>query len=230
LYSMFKILESVSVLMLALWLVLIKATWEKIISTSAVLNGCMTVMLYSLETSGYIEERFLSLWSTDWNSSLMWVKDLLSEEDKICINSSQWMSRDSASMSKCVAKASISVLPCIHSIKSVHVRSSIANWSITSASWNLDWMLLIKVFKKGSLIMLSNWNQINFQQTAGHYWKYICGCHKKFECRKFVEFERNLLIKLTKNILFWFALEIFHNFINYKLFSSDWSVYLLKCS
>jgi hypothetical protein len=143
LYLMFKILESVSVLMLALWLVLIKPT------SSAVLKGCMTAMLYSLETSGYIEERFLSLretswtrlgdkriyyemdrwttrtfkhllkiikishihvlrmtamlysletsgyieerflslWPTDWNSSFKWVKDLLSEEDKICINS-----------------------------------------------------------------------------------------------------------------------------------------------
>ena len=90
LYLMFKILESVSVLMLALWLVLIKATWEKILSTSAVLKGCMTAMLYSLETSGYIEERFLSLWSTDWNSSFKWVKVLLSE-DKICINCSVWV-------------------------------------------------------------------------------------------------------------------------------------------
>jgi hypothetical protein len=50
LYLMFKILESVSVLMLALWLVLIKATWEKILSTSTVLIGCMTAMLFSLET------------------------------------------------------------------------------------------------------------------------------------------------------------------------------------
>jgi hypothetical protein len=75
---------------MALWLVLIKATWEKILSTSAVLKGCMTAMLYSLETSIYIEERFLSLWSTDWNSSFKRVKDLLSEEDKICINTCHW--------------------------------------------------------------------------------------------------------------------------------------------
>jgi hypothetical protein len=109
LYLMFKILEIVSVLMLALWLVLIKATWKKSLSTSAVLKGCMTTMLYSLETSGYIEERFLSLWSTDWNSSFKWVKDLLSEEDKIYTNSCHWMSRDSESISKYVAKVSISV-------------------------------------------------------------------------------------------------------------------------
>jgi hypothetical protein len=53
----------------------------------------MTAMLYSLETTRYIEERFLSLWSTDWNSSFKWVNDLLSEEGKICINSCHWMSR-----------------------------------------------------------------------------------------------------------------------------------------
>jgi hypothetical protein len=74
-------------------------------------------------------------------------------------------------------------------------------------------------------VLKFHWNQVDFQQTAGHYWKDIVGRHKKFESRKFVKFERNLHVKLTKNILFWFALEIFHNFINYKLFSSDWSVF-----
>jgi hypothetical protein len=34
---------------------------SKRLSTSAVLKGCMTAMLYSLETTRYIEERFLSL-------------------------------------------------------------------------------------------------------------------------------------------------------------------------
>ena len=74
-------------------------------------------------------------------------------------------------------------------------------------------------------VLKFHWNQVDFQKTAGHYWKDNFERHKKFESRKFVKFERNLLIKLAKNILFWFALEIFHNFINYKLFSSDWSVF-----
>jgi hypothetical protein len=74
-------------------------------------------------------------------------------------------------------------------------------------------------------VLKFHWNRVDFQKTAGHYWKDIFGRHKKFESRKFVKFHRNFLIKLAKNILFWFALDIFHNFINYTLFSSDWSVF-----
>jgi hypothetical protein len=46
----------------------------------------MTAMLYSLETSGYIEERFLSLWSTDWNSSFLpiwWINSFWFEDADI---------------------------------------------------------------------------------------------------------------------------------------------------
>ena len=74
-------------------------------------------------------------------------------------------------------------------------------------------------------VLKFHWNQVDFQQTAGHYWKDIFGCHKKFESRKFVKNRKEFTHQIGKKYFTLICIRNFHNFINYKLFSIDWSVF-----
>jgi hypothetical protein len=84
--QMLSSLESVSVLMIAQWLVLIKATWEKSLSTSAVLKGCMIAMLILFSTCLFIDLQILMCISVHMICNKMYINN----ESCRCIDAKSW--------------------------------------------------------------------------------------------------------------------------------------------